>query len=385
MRHLKKGRYADGLNLYLKVDESGARRWMWRGRIKGKRHDIGIGPVALISLAEARQEAARLKRIAWEGGDPREGRRGKKKTAPTFITAAREVHAAHSTTFRNEKHKEQWVKSLEVDVFPVFGSRPVDTIESADVLRALTPIWSKKPETARRLKQRIRVVLDWAKASGYRSGDNPVDGVTLVLPRHKLQKIHHPALPYAELPAFIETLRSANADRITRLAFEFLILTAARTGEVVAARWDEVDLDAKTWTVPAARMKANREHRVPLSDRCVELLQIAKKLGDGGHAFVFPGRSAAEPISNMAFLMLLRRIGRTDITAHGFRSSFRDWAAEKTSIPQAVIEAALAHVVKSKTEAAYFRSDLLDLRRTLMDAWATFATTSSRPDSAIEA
>jgi integrase len=161
---------------------------------------------------------------------------------PTFITAAKEVHAAHSVTFRNEKHKEQWIKSLEVDVFPVFGNRPVDRIESADVLTALTPIWSKKPETARRLKQRIRVVLDWAKASGYRSGDNPVDGVELVLPRHKLQKVHHPALPYAELPAFIETLRSANADKVTRLAFEFLILTASRTGEVVAARWVEVDL-----------------------------------------------------------------------------------------------------------------------------------------------
>src|SRR5262245_10461439 len=290
VRHLKKGRYADGLNLYLKVDESGARRWMWRGRIKGKRRDIGIGPVALVSLAEARQEAARFKRIAWEGGDPREGRRGKKKAAPTFITAAKEVHAAHSTTFRNEKHKEQWLKSLEVDVFPVFGNRPLDTIESSDVLKALTPIWSTKPETARRLKQRIRVVLDWAKASGYRSGDNPVDGITLVLPRHKGQKVHHPALPYAELPAFIEKLRSANADKLTRLAFECLILTAARTGEVVAARWEEIDLDAQTWTIPGARMKAGREHRVPLSDRCVELLKAMKGLGVGS-AYVFPGRS----------------------------------------------------------------------------------------------
>jgi integrase len=322
--------------------------------------------------------------LVWKGGDPREERRRQRKIVPTFRQAAKEVHAAHAATFRNEKHKAQWLSSLEADVFPVFGERTVDTVESADILRALTPIWNAKPETARRLKQRIRVVLDWAKASGHRSGDNPVDGVTLVLPRSKKEQKHHPALPYAEVPAFLSTVGTADATMATKLAFEFLILTAARTSEVLLARWDEIDLEGKAWTIPAVRMKAERVHRVPLSARCVELLESAKAIADGG-PFVFPGRSPKAPLSNMAFLMLLRRIGRTDITAHGFRSSFRDWAAEKSSAPRAVVEAALAHVVRDKTEAAYFRSDLFDLRRKLMDNWAKFATTKPASVVAIRA
>jgi len=361
------------MGLYLFIDPNGAKRWIWRGAVNGKRCDLGIGPVALVSLSEARAEAVRLKTIAWKGGDPRAERRRERKVVPTFSEAAKQVHAAHGATFRNAKHKAQWLSSLESDVFPVFGQRPVNAIESADVLKALTPIWNTKPETARRLKQRIRVVLDWAKASGYRSGDNPVQGVTLVLPKHKTQQAHHAALPYAELPAFIEVLRDADANRSIRLAFQFLILTAARTGEVVNARWDEMDLSTKTWTIPAVRMKTGREHRVPLSPRCLEILEAAKKISDDG-TYVFPGRSPKSPLSNMVFLMLLRRIGRTDITAHGFRSSFRDWAAEKTSTPRSVVEAALAHIVRDKTEAAYFRSDLFDLRRKLMDNWTKFAT-----------
>jgi integrase len=384
VRHLKKGRYADGHGLYLFVEENGAKRWIWRGVIKGRRRDLGLGSVALVLLAEARAEALRIKMLVWKGGDPREERRRQRKIVPTFRQAAKEVHAAHAATFRNEKHKAQWLSSLEADVFPVFGERTVDTVESADILRALTPIWNAKPETARRLKQRIRVVLDWAKASGHRSGDNPVDGVTLVLPRSKKEQKHHPALPYAEVPAFLSTVGTADATMATKLAFEFLILTAARTSEVLLARWDEIDLEGKAWTIPAVRMKAERVHRVPLSARCVELLESAKAIADGG-PFVFPGRSPKAPLSNMAFLMLLRRIGRTDITAHGFRSSFRDWAAEKSSAPRAVVEAALAHVVRDKTEAAYFRSDLFDLRRKLMDNWAKFATTKPASVVAIRA
>jgi len=373
-RMSKPGRYADGMGLYLFIDPNGAKRWIWRGAVNGKRCDLGIGPVALVSLSDARAEAVRLKTIAWKGGDPRAERRRERKVVPTFSEAAKQVHAAHGATFRNPKHKAQWLSSLEADVFPVFGQRPVNTIESADVLKALTPIWNTKPETARRLKQRIRVVLDWARASGYRSGDNPVHGVTLVLPKHKTQQAHHPALPYAEVPAFIELLRSADTNRSIRSAFEFLILTAARTGEVVNARWDEIDLEAKTWTIPAVRMKTGREHRVPLSTRCVELLEATRKIADGG-PYVFPGRSPKTALSNMALLMLLRRIGRTDITAHGFRSSFRDWAAEKNdNTPRTVVEAALAHVVRDRTEAAYFRSDLFELRRKLMENWTKFAT-----------
>ena len=279
VRALKKsGRYADGHGLYLFVEPSGAKRWIWRGVVRGKRCDLGVGPVALVSLADARAEAIRLKTIAWKGGDPRADRRREREGTVTFRKAAEQVHASHSATFRNEKHKTQWLASLEADVFPVFGDRPIETIESADVLKALTPIWTTKPETARRLKQRIKVVLDWAKASGHRSGENPVDGVARVLPRHKSQQAHHAALPYAEVPAFIQTLRATDASESTKLAFEVLILTAARTSEVLGARWDEIDLDSKVWTIPAVRIKAGREHRVPLSARCVELIKRAQAI-----------------------------------------------------------------------------------------------------------
>lgn len=369
----KPGRYADGQGLYLFVDDSGAKRWIWRGVIKGKRCDLGLGPVTLVALAEARAEAVRLKTLVWRGEDPRIERRRSRKAVPTFRETATDVHAAHSANFRNARHKAQWLASLESDVFPVFGNRPVDTIESSDILKALTPIWNTKPETARRVKQRIRVVLDWARASGHRVGENPVNGLTQVLPKHKTQQSHHAALPYADVPAFVQALRSGDANQSTKLAFEFLILTAARTGEVIAAKWEEIDLKAKTWTIPAVRMKAGREHRVPLSARCLELLEAAKVIADGG-PFIFPGQSPKMPLSNMVFLMLLRRVERTDITAHGFRSSFRDWAAEKTNTPHAVVEAALAHVVKNRAEAAYFRSDLFDLRRKLMEGWTKFAT-----------
>lgn len=369
------GRYADGNGLYLFVDDSGAKRWILRTIVSRKRCDIGLGSVQLVSLADAREEATRLRRMARAGGDPLAERRRERRTVPTFKEAAKKVHAAHAATFRNAKHAAQWLASLEADVFPVFGDRPVNTIESGDVLKALSAIWTTKPETARRLKQRIRVVLDWAKASGYRNGDNPVDGVTKVLPKVRQAATHHAALPYAQVPAFLKTLREVDASESTKLAFEFLVLTASRTSEVLGARWEEMDRDAKTWTIPAERIKAGREHRVPLSPRCLELLDRANAIADGG-PYVFPGRSPKAPPSNMVFLMLLRRLKRDDITAHGFRSAFRDWAAERINVPRAVCEAALAHVVKDRTEAAYFRSDLFELRRKLMDSWAKFATTT---------
>ena len=208
----------------------------------------------------------------------------------------------------------------------------------------------------------MKVVFDWTRASGHRTGDNPIDGITRVLPKVRKAATHHPALFYAQVPAFVQQVRECDAGELTRLAFEFLILTAARTGEVIGARWEEIDEEARTWTIPGVRIKAGREHRVPLSARCLEILKRAKPLS-GGRPFVFPGRTIDAPLSNMAFLMLLRRLGRTDITAHGFRSSFRDWAAEKSNAPRAVAEAALAHVARDTTEAAYFRSDLFALRR----------------------
>lgn len=370
------GRYGDGNGLYLVIEPSGARRWVLRTVVKGKRCDIGLGSARLVPLAEARDEATRLRRIARAGGDPLAERRRERLTVPTFRVAAETVHASHAAAFRNAKHRAQWLASLKADVFPVFGDRLVNEIESGDVLKALSPIWTTKPETARRLKQRIKVVFDWAKASGFRTGDNPVDGVTKVLPKVRPVASHHAALPYAQVPAFLEALREADAAEPTKLAFEFLILTAARTSEVIGARWEEIGLDAKTWTIPAARIKAGREHRVPLSPRCVELLERAQAIADGG-PYVFPGRSPKAPLSNMVFLMLLRRLEREGITAHGFRSAFRDWAAERTNFARSVCEAALAHVLKDKTEAAYFRSDLFEQRRSLMDTWSAFAMTTT--------
>jgi integrase len=369
----KPGRHADGNGLYLVIDLVGAKRWVWRGVVRGKRCDLGLGSVALVSLSEARVEAVRCKKVAWEGGDPRAERRRKRQPVPTFAEATQQVHAAHSTAFRNAKHKAQWLASLKADVFPAFGDRPVDTIDSGDVLKALSPIWTTKPETARRLRQRIRVVLDWAKASGFRSGDNPVDGVTRVLPKVRQNAAHHAALPYQDVAAFLKVLRASDAGEATKLAFEFLILTATRTSEVLGARWEEIDRGAKTWTIPSTRIKAGRAHRVPLSPQCLEILQCAENLADGG-PYVFPGRSPKTPLSNMVLLMLLRRLKHDDVTAHGFRSAFRDWAAERTNVPRAVCEAALAHTVRDKTEAAYHRTDLFERRRQLMKAWSRFAT-----------
>jgi integrase len=256
--------------------------------------------------------------------------------------------------------------------FPVFGDKRVDLVDTADVLRALTSIWLTKPETARRVKQRIGAVLDWAKAAGFRAGDNPVQGVTKGLPRQTDRPVHFKAMAYEDLPSFLQQLQSSTSNEIARLAFEFMILTAARTSEVLHARWDEVNLVQAAWTVPAPRMKARREHRVPLTARCIEILERARLLSSGSD-LVFPGRSINQPMSNMVFLMTLRRM-EIKVTAHGFRSAFRDWAAERTNFPRDVCEMALAHTIKSKAEAAYRRGDLLEKRRELMTAWEAYAT-----------
>jgi integrase len=367
------GRYTDGGGLYLIVDESGAKRWILRTVIHGKRRDLGLGGLRTVSLAEAREEAARLRKIARAGGDPLAERRKERRVIPTFEEAARLVHEAHSKPWRNAQHKAQWISTLETYIFPVFGSRRLDHIESADVLKALSPIWMDKPETARRVRQRVKTVFEWAKASGFRSGDNPVEGVSQVLPKHETKQEHHAALPYGDLPAFIQQLRVATAALSVKLAFEFLILTASRTSEVLKAKWNEIDFVSKTWTVPAARMKAKVDHKVPLSARCLEILESAKDIADGGD-YIFPGRSPKKHLSQMACNMALRRMERTEITPHGFRSTFRDWAEEKTNFPNNVVEAALAHTIKNKVEAAYLRTKLLEKRKDLMKAWSAFAT-----------
>ena len=313
------------------------------------------------------------RKIARKGGDPLAERRQEQRVVPTFEVAAREVHEAHAATFKNKKHAAQWITTLEAYVFPVFGARQVSEVESKDILEVLSPIWNEKPETARRVRQRTKTVFSYAKAKGWRSGDNPVEGVSEVLPKQKEKTLHFPALPYAKVPDFITALAEANVSISIKLAFEFLILTASRTSEVILAKWLEINLDTKTWTVPAERMKAKEEHRVPLCERCLEILEAAKKISDGSK-YVFPGRSLHRPLSNMAFLKALERMGYGNITAHGFRSSFRDWAEEKTSFQNSVIEASLAHTVKSKVEAAYLRTTLFDKRRDLMHVWAMFVT-----------
>ena len=370
------GRYADGNGLYLVVEPSGAKRWLLRTIIQGRRRDIGLGGLSLVTLAEARVKALAYRKVARDGGDPLTERRQAQMVVPTFAEAADQVHADQSSSWKNPKHRDQWINTLRAYAVPEIGTMRVNVISTPDVLRVLSPIWLTKPETARRVRQRISTVLDWAKAAGFRSGDNPVEGVERGLPRQADRASHHAALPYMEAPAFITQLRSSDQGTIARLAFEFLILTAARTNEAIGAAWSEMNISQALWTVPASRMKSGREHRVPLSQRAIDILGEAKLLA-ANSVYVFPGRSDTKPMSNMVFLMGLRRKHLT-ITAHGFRSTFRDWSAEATNIPQEGAEMALAHVVKNKTEAAYRRGDLLEKRRELMDLWANYLDTPHR-------
>ncbi|MBR1069151.1 phage integrase central domain-containing protein [Bradyrhizobium liaoningense] len=365
----KPGRYADGNGLYLKVDVSGAKRWELRTVVRGKRCDIGLGGLKAVSLAEAREQARKYRAMARNDEDPLAEKRRARKVVPTFRVAAETVHEEHAKAWKNAKHADQWINTLKTYAYPALGDRRVDQIDTPEILKALSPIWLTKQETARRVRQRIGTVLDWAKAAGFRSGNNPVEEISKALPRQSDRKGHHAALPYVEVPTFVQHLRGEDAT-IPDLAFEFLILTAARTGEVLEAKWDEIDLEQAAWTIPAARMKAGREHRVPLAPRCIELLNQVK-LFAAGSGFVFPGRSGKKPMSNMALLMSMRRMNSA-YTVHGFRSAFRDWASERTNFAREICEAALAHIVKDKTEAAYRRGDLFEKRRELMATWAAF-------------
>ena len=365
-------RIADGGGLYLFVAPGGAKSWVLRTVVKGKRCDLGLGSVTLVTLADAREEARRLRQIARSGGDPLDERRREQRPVPNFEQAARQVHATHTAASRNEKHRKQWLSSL-AGAIATFGMKRVDAITSADILSVLSPQWLARPETARRVLQRLRVIFDWCTAQGYCVGNNPTEGIVKVLPKHRATKAHHAALPYPEVPAFLRALRASDASELVRLGFELTILCATCTSETMRTTWNEIDLSTQTWTIPGVRMKGGVDHRIPLAPRCVEILSRAEALGNGSQ-YVFPGRSGTKPLSGMAFLMVLRRLQRSDVTTHGFRSSFRDWAAERTNFPRAVCEAALAHALRDKTEAAYHRTDLFDRRRELMTAWAAFAT-----------
>lgn len=373
------GRYSDGNGLYLVVREGGSRQWFLFYRYGGKRSELGLGRAGKggASLAEARKLAEDQRALLRQGKNPKEERTAQKiAAAPTFGAFADEYIDTHGPKFRNAKHRAQWAMTLGDAYCKAIRSKPVDKIDTADVLAILKPIWTKVPETAARLRGRLENVLDAAKARGFREGPNPAawrGHLKSLLPaRQKLTRGHHAALPYNDVPAFIAALRSRKS--LAAVALEFCILTATRSGEVLGARWEEIDLDKKVWTIPAVRMKAGHAHRVPLSPRTVELLAALPRLNGNPH--VFPGNAAGKPLSGMAMTMQLRRMGRGDITVHGFRSSFRDWASEQTSFPHETCEHALAHRISDKAEAAYRRGDQFEKRRLLMEAWAEYLSTN---------
>lgn len=387
------GMYGDGGGLYLRVTEDTTKNWVFRFMLNGRPRWMGLGPLHTVSLADARKRAGERRLQRHDGIDPIEARRAERlkaqleaAKATTFKQCAESYIKAHRVGWRNGKHAAQWEATLATYAEPIIGKLSVQAIDTSLVLKVLEPIWTKKLETAGRVRGRIELVLDWAKARGYRAGENPArwkGHLDHLLPaRGKVRKVeHHAALPYGELPVFLVALREQEG--IAARALGFLLLTAARTGEVIGARWNELDLLEKTWTVPAARMKAGREHRVPLSARTLAILEEMQAHRSGGDGFVFPGGKLEKPLSNMAFLMLLRRMKRDDLTAHGFRATFKTWASERTSFANEIVEAALAHVVGSKVEQAYQRGDMFDKRRRLMDAWGAYCAKPAVSQAAV--
>lgn len=364
----KPGRHADGGNLYLLVSPTGAKSWVFMYRLNGKQRELGLGSVHAVPLAGARRQAAAYREALATGSDPRSLRSD--KIAPTFGQAAKEVIESYRPTWKNAKHAQQWENTIAQYCGPL-QKRSVDAIEVEDVLKVLKPIWQRIPETAARVRMRIEKILDYAKAKGWRSGENParwrghLDHI--LPPRKRLTRGHHKAMPHKDVPAFVARLRALGS--ISAMALEFCILTATRSGEVLGAQWDEFDLEAGVWTIPAERMKAGREHRVPLEGRSLE---IVKTLSDARIGeFAFPGARAGRPLSVMSMTMVMRRL-KMAFTVHGFRSAFRDWASEETSFAREVAEQALAHIIENAVERAYRRSDLFEKRRELMKAWGTY-------------
>ncbi|WP_035551514.1 site-specific integrase [Burkholderia sp. 9120] len=379
-RTTKPGLYADGGGLYLQITAAGVKSWLFRYMRAGKARGMGLGPVHTIGLAEARTRTLDCRRLLLDGVDPidsRNAERAAQRVAQanemTFEQCAEKYIEAHRAGWKNAKHADQWTNTLSTYAAPVFDSLPVSAIDTALVMRVLEPIWATKTETASRVRGRIESVLDWATVRGYRAGENParLKGhlATLLPKRSRVRKVeHHPALPYAQLGEFMQTLRSQEG--VAARALEFLILTATRTNEVIGSTWSEFNLDEGVWTVPPERMKMGKEHRVPLSARAIEIIKAQKEVKRGD--YVFQGARDKKPLSNMAMLQLLERMKHDDITVHGFRSTFRDWAGETTHYPREVCEAALAHGIKDKAEAAYARGDLFVKRAALMQAWATY-------------
>jgi integrase len=373
----KRGRYGDGGGLYLQVSQWGTKAWVFRYMVNGRARTMGLGDIETFTLKEARNRARDARQLLADGIDPLERRQKAKEAARleaahtvTFKDAAQRYIKVFKPAWKNSKHGDQWQATLDTYANPVFGDLPVSAIDTALVMKALEPIWTTKTETASRVRGRVEAILDWAKASKFRDGDNPArwrGHLDKLLPaKSKVAKIRHqPAMPYAALPVFMAKLRDNGS--VSARALELCILTATRTSEAIGARWDEIDLAAELWIIPDTRMKAGREHRVPLTGRTLEILNTLPR--EHGSRFVFPGAGKGKPLSNMAMLELLRGINGNGFVVHGFRSSFRDWAAEQTNFPRELAEAVLGHVISDKTEAAYLRGDLLTKRRELMTAW----------------
>jgi integrase len=371
------GKYEDGGGLRLVVSNSGAKKWVLRFTIDGNRREMGLGSFPDVELAEARDKSTEYRKQAKAGIDPIEARQTEPEKTPIFTTCAARYIRAHRRGWKNAKHARQWVSTLKTYVRPVIGSKRVDAVSTEAILKILSPIWTTKTETAKRVQGRVENILDYAAAHKYRDPLNPArwrGHLDKLLPKpSRVKKVtHHPAMPHGEVPAFVAEL-SIN-DNVSTLALRFLILTATRTSEVLQAQWPEIDLEAAVWTIPATRMKSQREHRVPLSDAAAAILEALPRID--GNPYLFPGARHGRPLSNMALLQLMRGMEygvdgkRGDYVPHGFR--FRDWSGEVSSFPRDVAEMALAHIIENKVEAAYRRGDLFAKRRMMMQEWADY-------------
>ncbi|BCB07244.1 phage integrase [Vreelandella venusta] len=375
------GKHEDGGGLRLVVSGGGAKKWVLRFTLKGKRREMGLGSFPDTGLADARRKAEHYRRLAKDGADPIQARDAEQQetSTPTFTSCAARYIQSHRRSWRNAKHARQWVSTLKTYARPVIGNMPVDEIDTQDIVSILNPIWTSKTETAKRVQGRIENVLDYAAAHKYRDESNPARwrghlDKLLAKPSRVKRVSHHPAMPYDEVAAFMAELQGYTS--ISSKALQFLILTATRTSEVLRTEWPEIDLENATWTIPAERMKARREHRVPLPTQAMSLLSDLPRVQ--GNPYVFPGARLGRPLSNMAMLQLMRGMGygvggkRGDYVPHGFRSSFRDWSGEVSSYPRDVAEMALAHTIENKVEAAYRRGDLFEKRRAMMQEWADY-------------
>ena len=365
------GRYSDGGGLHLFVSKAGRKSWVLRITVDGRRRDIGLGGYPSVSLARAREKAAEYRTAIAEGRDPVAEKHA--PAMPTFKEAAYAVHKANKPRWRSPRHMAGWIQTLERHAMPALGNTPLDRIDRGDVLRVLTPIWTSRPETARRVRQRMRTIFRWAMAHGFMESNPAGEAIDGALPPMPKVKAHFRALPYQEVGSALDTVAASQASMSAKLCFRFLVLTVARSGEARGTTWDEIDLEDRVWRIPSGRMKAGIEHRVPLSDEALEVLGEASVLQeDPGLVFPSPLKQGA-PMSDMTLTKILRSVGLAEhATVHGFRSSFKNWALEQTDTPWVVSEAALAHSLGNSTEQAYARSDLFERRRTLMQQWAGY-------------